>query len=111
MGAAVLAVVLAGCSASLRTAPAPAEECETALLTGALVEDPRSGLGVEDVTGTVTPVTWPFGYSARLDLGGIALVDADGAVVAHVGDSIEVAGGLGTDFWAACGFGITNLET
>jgi hypothetical protein len=105
----LMAAAIAGCSASLRTAPAPAEDCDMALLAGTLVEDPRSGLGVEDVTGTVTPVLWPFGYSARPDLGGIALVDANGAVIAHVGETIELGGGLGREFWVACGFGITNV--
>ena len=81
-----------------------------ALMAGTLVEDPRSGLAVEDVTGAVTPVIWPFGYSARPDLGGMALVDANGAVIAHVGEAIEVGGGLGRDFWVACGFGITNVK-
>ena len=73
-----------------------------ALRTGTLVEDPRSGLGIEDSTGSITPVIWPFGYSTRLDVGGIALVDGEGRVVARVGDTIEL-GGEGDDFWIACG--------
>jgi hypothetical protein len=102
MGLVLVAAAIAGCSVSLRTAPAPAEACLLALRIGTLVEDPRSGLGIKDVTGEVTPVTWPFGYSTRPDFGGLALVDERGAVVAHVGDTVELGGG-GDDFWIACG--------
>jgi hypothetical protein len=74
-----------------------------ALMTGTLVEDPRSGLGVEDVAGAVTPVVWPFGYTARNEVGRLALVDEAGRVVAHEGDEIMVGGGFGTDVFHACG--------
>jgi len=107
MTAIVMAAIFASCTVSLRTAQEPAQACLLALRTGTLVEDPRSGLGVRAVTGEVTPVTWPFGYSTRLDFGGLALVDENGAVVAHVGDTVELGGG-GDDFWIACG--LTPLE-
>lgn len=80
-----------------------------ASMTGTLVEDPRSGLGVEDTTGVVTPVVWPFGYGTRMDFGGTALIDSSGTVVAHVGETIQLGGGPGRDFWVACGFGITKV--
>ena len=103
VGAAALALVLAGCSVSLRTAQAPATECEMALLTGTLVEEPRSGLGVDDGSELLTAVVWPFGYTARDDVGRVALVDETGRVVAHVGDEIMLGGGFGTDAFHACG--------
>jgi hypothetical protein len=74
-----------------------------ALLTGTLVQDPRSGLGVQDAAGAVTPIVWPFGYTARDEVGRLALVDEMGRVVAHEGDQIMVGGGFGIDVWHACG--------
>ena len=109
LAAALIAAVIAGCSVSLRTAPAPADMCDIALTSGTLVQDPRSGLGLENPAGEVTPVVWPFGYSTRMDMGGIALVDATGKVIAHEGDALEVGGDGGDGVWVACGFGITNV--
>ena len=103
VGAIALAAVLAGCTVSLRTAQAPATECEMALLTGTLVEEPRSGLGVDDGSELLTAVVWPFGYTARNDVGRIALVDETGRVVAHAGDEIALGGGFGAEAFHACG--------
>ena len=80
-----------------------------ALTNGTLVQDPRSGLGLENPAGEVTAVIWPFGYSTRLEIDGIALVDETGTVIAHEGDALEVAGGGGDGAWVACDFGIKNV--
>jgi hypothetical protein len=87
----------------LRTAQAPAQVCDAALMFGTLTEHPQSGLGITSTDGQATPVEWPFGYTAREDLGRLALVDETGRVVAHAGDDVTVGGGFGTQFWHACG--------
>ena len=74
-----------------------------ALLSGTLVSEPRSGLGIDDGSELLTAVIWPFGYTARDDVGRVALVDETGRVVAHVGDEIMLGGGFGVDAWHACG--------
>jgi hypothetical protein len=105
---AALAVVLSGCSVQLRTAPAPVNGCDDALLSGRLVTSAQSGLAVVDSTGHVTEVLWPFGYTARRGASGVELVDDRGATVAREGDFVEMAGGLGAnDVWGACPGSIT----
>jgi hypothetical protein len=74
-----------------------------ALLGGTLTQNPQSGLGVTSADRQSMPVEWPFGYSARSELGRLALVDETGQVVAREGDEISVGGGFGTQFWHACG--------
>jgi hypothetical protein len=74
-----------------------------ALLTGRLARDARTGLGVTAADGQQMAVQWPFGYSARIDGGRLALVDETGKVVAHEGDTIQVGGGFGNVMWHACG--------
>jgi hypothetical protein len=74
-----------------------------ALMVGRLTQNPQSGLGITSSDGQATPVEWPFGYTARNDVGRLALVDDLGRVVAHEGDEIAVGGGFGTDVWHACG--------
>jgi hypothetical protein len=104
---ALIVAVTAGCSVSLRTESQPSQACMDALIGGTLTLDPRSGLGIADEAGVVTPVVWPFGYSARRELSKIALLDATGKVVAHEGDRVQLGGGLGNgDFWYACGSGL-----
>lgn len=101
---------LAACSAQLRTAPAPVEACEDALISGRLVADARTGLAISDSTGKVTPVLWPFGYSARSGLSGLELVDDRGAIVAREGDFVEMGGGLGAnETWGACPGSVTVI--
>jgi len=104
----VLAISCMGCELlstglSLRTAQAPAQVCEEAVIFGRLTEHPQSGLGITTAEGKAMPVEWPFGYTAREDLGRLALVDETGRAVAHTGDDITVGGGFGTQFWHACG--------
>jgi hypothetical protein len=90
-----------------------AEVCLDALMVGRLVPDPVSGLAVQGVDAADAPVvtvTWPSGYTARVDALGLALVDDRGITVAHAGDRLHVGGGFGTDdAWGACG-GVTVVE-
>jgi hypothetical protein len=99
---ALMAIGVAGCSVQLRTDTQPRDACEMALASGRLVADARSGLGLADTTGEVTPVIWPFGYSARREASGVVLLDETGRAVAREGDHIEMGGGFGADAFAAC---------
>ena len=104
VGTLLAATVLAGCSVGLRTANAPSAACEMALIGGSLERHPLTGLGISTQGEEVTPVQWPFGYSARLELGAMVLVDETGAAVAREHDRVEVGGGGGADgMWFACG--------
>jgi hypothetical protein len=118
-----LAVAVAACGAAPDdTAPTPAvipiatqppadggvASCMAALLTGTLVLDDRSGLGIAgvDITGggdDVVPVRWPNGWMA-LETVPVALVDADGHAVARVGDRMALGGGVDGpgETWVAC---------
>jgi hypothetical protein len=76
-----------------------------ALITGTLVRNAQSGVGLRDDQGLVRQVVWPNGYSAR-DLGGrLALIGQDGKVIAHEGDHVSIGGGEidGQGTWLACG--------
>ena len=105
---AAVALLVAGCAVQLRTAPAPVDACDDALIGGRLVTSAQSGLAVVDSTGHVTEVLWPFGYTARRGVSGLELVDEKGAVVAREGDFVEMGGGLGAnDVWGACPGSVT----
>jgi len=96
-------LVLAGCSVQLRTAPAAVQVCDEALGSGRLVASAQSGLALADGSGRITPILWPFGYTARRDASGIALIGHKGEVLAKEGDFVEAAGGTGADgFFAVC---------
>jgi hypothetical protein len=108
IAAALTLAVLAGCSmfgpaAGLKTAPAAAQACMEALIGGTLTRNAESGLGITAADETQTAVEWPFGYSARNELGKLVLIDQTGTIVAHEGDRITVGGGLGDHLWYACG--------
>lgn len=124
IGLLALAVVLAaGCShSSETTAPCASGPCPVALLTsqhpsrssdgcillevrGVLVEHRVSGLGVRKSSGVVRSVMWPFGWSARRDAEGIALVNRAGQVVARTGDQIAMPGGATADYEFICDLG------
>ena len=108
LGIAALVILLSGCSVQLKTAPAPVDVCNLALISGRLVTSAQSGLALDDSTGHVTEVLWPFGYSARRGTSGVELVDDKGAVVAHEGDFVEMGGGLGAnEVWSACAGSVT----
>lgn len=96
--------------------PPPAEgtpaACPAALIDGRLIADLASGLAIQvdgELDSPVATVRWPFGFTARVDPLGYALVDDVGATIAHVGDRLQVGGGFGAnDVWAACG-GVTGV--
>lgn len=74
-----------------------------ALLSGVLVQEPQSGVGIRDDNGEVWQVIWPFGYTARVDADRFAILDATGNVLAHVGDRVGVGGGeVGAGVWLGC---------
>jgi hypothetical protein len=113
IAASVLAVAVAACQSgsvpigggavAIRTAPAVAQACMDALAGGTLAPNNESGLGITSADGDAMAVEWPFGYTARNNLGRIELLDETGTVVARVGDEITVGGGFGNQFWHACG--------
>lgn len=97
------ALVLAGCSVQLRTAPAAVQACDDALASGRLVADPQSGLALAGSTGAVLQILWPHGYTARRDPTGIALIGLKGEVLAREGDFITAGGGGTADgVFAVC---------
>ena len=81
----------------LRTQPAPISACMDALATGTLVSSALSGLAIKAPDGTVVEVEWPFEYTARRDVTGLALVDSAGMLVAREGQVIQMGGGTGAD--------------
>ncbi len=88
--------------------PGDVVACMTALLSGTLVLDGRTGLGIAgvDITGSgdeVVPVRWPNGWVA-LETVPVVLADADGHIVARVGDRMALGGGLDGpgETWVAC---------
>lgn len=87
----------------IRTASSTASTCLQAQRGGTLVVDSVAGLGLRQGDGDVLHPYWPFGWTARADGTSIALVDAQARVVAHLGDLISLAGGLGNDDdWLVC---------
>jgi hypothetical protein len=78
--------------------------CPAAVIEGVLVADPGSGVALDDPAGFVRPVIWPHGYSGRPGTP-IAVVDADGNLIAQVGDRVRIGGGeiTGDGAWLACG--------
>lgn len=78
--------------------------CATGFLEGRLTQDDRWGVALQDETGSVRKIVWPWGFAARRSIGGLVLVDANGRVVARTGDLLSVGGSElepgGT--WIAC---------
>lgn len=107
--AAFVGVAVAGCTpVAIRTPARQPDGCMQALMHGTLTKHEATGLGIADRNGVVLPVEWPFGYSARMEVSKIVLVDEKGFVVAREGDFIQVGGGMGTGpapnaVWFACG--------
>jgi uncharacterized protein YceK len=101
---AILGAALAGCgSVQLRTAPEPLSACDDALASGRLVSNEQSGLALQATDGTIVPLLWPFGYTARRGVTGIELLDNGGAVLAREGDFITAGGGTGNEgVFAVC---------
>ena len=97
VGLVILAgVLVGGCTVSLRTRTEPAGACPLMAIGGVLRTDFNWGLGVEG-GGKLFGVVWPYGYTARRDADGVALVDRDGRRIAKEGDSIMMAGTIGSD--------------
>ena len=105
IAALLVAIVVAACGApvGLRTQPGPISACEDALATGTLVTNNQTGLGIRGADGTVQGVEWPFEYTARRDVGGLALYDSVNVLVAREGQVIQMGGGTDDDgVWHAC---------
>ena len=107
LGITLVMAFVAGCSlapsTNLKAAAAEPQACMDALLGGKLTRHAETGLGVTSADGTSTAVEWPFGYTARNELGKLVLLDETGKVVAREGDEITVGGGFGNTLWHACG--------
>jgi hypothetical protein len=105
----LLGAFLAACSTfapryAIRAAAVPPQACMDALMSGSLERQPQTGLGIGTSDVDITPVEWPFGYSARVEATGVVLVDEKGNVVAREHDRVNVGGGLGAgEIWFACG--------
>jgi hypothetical protein len=85
---------------ALKTQP-PGSICLQALTVGPLVADPASGVALGSPAGPHLTLIWPAGWTDRADNGSIAILDANGTVVAHVGDTVSMGGG-GPDPWFVC---------
>ncbi len=85
---------------ALKTQP-PGGICLDALIVGPLVADPASGVALGSRDGSHLTLIWPAGWTDRADGGSIAILDATGTVVAHVGDTVSMGGG-GPDPWLVC---------
>lgn len=112
VGGLLAALVCIGCApVGLRTQPAPISACMDALATGTLVSSALSGLAIKGADGTVVEVEWPFEYTARREMTGLALIDSAGVLVAHEGQVIQMGGGSGADnVFHACPGSITLAE-
>ena len=77
--------------------------CMAALTDGKLVVTPENTVGLLEPNGDGRALIWPAGYSSRQN-GGVSSLDETGAVVAHVGDTVEIGGGEATPSgaWLVC---------
>jgi hypothetical protein len=98
---ALLLGTTAACSVTLRTFP-PGAVCPAARVSGVLARDALSGLGLRDASGRVHATSWPPGYTARLEMTGLVLVDPRGGTVAREGDAISGAGAWSQDDVVIC---------
>lgn len=113
LAAALAGLALSACNPAsprlaIRTAAAPAQACDAALLAGSLVRQPQTGLGIAQSDVEISAVEWPFGYTARTEGGLVVLLDETGKVVAREHDRVSVSGGSGSgpggiSMWFACG--------
>ena len=94
---ALLALLLGAC-ASAPIGPvrintgAESSVCALAAVGGVLAYDTTYGLGFKS-GDRVRVVVWPYGYSARREQDGVAvLIDPSGRVVAREGDHLAAAG-------------------
>lgn len=113
LATAVLAASLPACSTvglpfAIRTALAEPQACMDALIAGSLERHGGTGLGIGISDVEITPVEWPFGYTARMEVSTVMLLDETGKVVAREHDRVQVGGGMGpgpapNEVWFACG--------
>jgi hypothetical protein len=104
-----IGLLVAACTSSTTVAPSlvaletqePGATCLQALTAGRLVADPASGVALGSPDGSHLTLIWPAGWTDRADGGSIAILDANGTVVAHVGDTVSMGGG-GPDPWFVC---------
>jgi hypothetical protein len=116
LGAAVLLGACSGAAISGATEgapaiptfkPLPSGGCPAALLAAVTLRGDAAKSGtpvwVEDPSGHAYTIEWPNGYTARFDPG-LTVFDAKGAVVARVGDVLDLGGGQMSDGydWFAC---------
>jgi hypothetical protein len=100
----VAVVALAGCNTvPLRTAAAPVDACDMALVSGTLTNNRPNGLALRTPDGEGILILWPFGYQSRGFVGSMELVDDKGQAIAREGDVVEMSGGMGADgLFVAC---------
>jgi hypothetical protein len=97
-------VLTAGCGSQppepveiqIPTAAQPATVCMDARIGGTLVASRRWGVALKGRgNGPPAKLIFPYGYRALVDdAGRVAIVDAAGRVVGHVGNVIDTGGGL-----------------
>jgi len=76
--------------------------CAPATIEGRLVADAVAGVALEQPNGRRRSVIWPFGYALRAG-DPPALLDAEGEVVALIGDLVELTGGEDSGgAWRVC---------
>jgi hypothetical protein len=108
----IVAATIAACATiSLRTADAPTNTCDLALVSGILTNNRPNGLALREPDGQVVLVLWPFGYSSRGFVGSMELVDATGKSVAREGDPVQMSGGTNGDgVFVACGGSVVKVQ-
>ncbi len=93
-------------NASQPASTATAAACMSALLRGQLTRAADGSLTVKDDVGVSYSVVWPAGYTKSSDAVP-KLLDAQGVVIAQLGDRVLVVGGVGEGGrWIACSGGV-----
>lgn len=82
-------------SATVVTSSQPPDQGGDAEISGALAVDADGCVVLDHPELGETLVAWPTGFTAKDDGGTVALVDADGQLVAHLGDQIVSGGSYG----------------
>jgi hypothetical protein len=85
------------------TTPGP---CPPGLVEGEIVSHPEWGVAIASsmLDEPVTKVIWPHGFTGRVEGDRIALINENGTVVGHVGDSVQLGGGeANPGEWNGCG--------
>jgi hypothetical protein len=72
--------------------------CYTSGTSGELVSDPAAGTAIiEAYGGNRVAVTWPIGWTGRMSLLGVSVIDERGQVVARTGTHVNLTGGYWRD--------------